>query len=74
MRFTLAIPVAFGLLAAAAPSPQDNRQCDPGSTMCCNTTQDATSSGISSLLGLLGIVVGDITGLVGLGCTPNTVI
>ncbi|KIJ45439.1 hypothetical protein M422DRAFT_251214 [Sphaerobolus stellatus SS14] len=56
------------------PSPQDIRQCDPGSAMCCNTTGATTSSSISSLLGLLGIVVGDITGLVGLGCTPISVI
>ncbi|KIJ28120.1 hypothetical protein M422DRAFT_235749 [Sphaerobolus stellatus SS14] len=74
MKFTLALPVAFGLLAAAAPSPQSVSQCNTGSISCCNTVQSASSSAVSSLLGLLGIVLGDITGQVGLGCTPITVI
>ncbi|KIJ43735.1 hypothetical protein M422DRAFT_252983 [Sphaerobolus stellatus SS14] len=74
MKFALAIPVAFGLLAAAAPSPQDNRQCDPGSIMCCNSTEAVTSPGISTLLGLLGIVASDPTGVVGFGCTPTTIL
>ncbi|KIJ29214.1 hypothetical protein M422DRAFT_235347 [Sphaerobolus stellatus SS14] len=74
MKFTLALPVAFGLLAAAAPSPQSVSQCNTGTASCCNTVQSASSNPVSTLLGLLGIVVGDVTAMVGLGCTPITVI
>ncbi|KIJ28123.1 hypothetical protein M422DRAFT_190150 [Sphaerobolus stellatus SS14] len=74
MKFALALPVAFGLLAVAAPSPQSVNQCNTGTTSCCNTVESATDSPVASLLGLLGIVLGDITGQIGLGCTPITVI
>ncbi|KIJ28119.1 hypothetical protein M422DRAFT_270612 [Sphaerobolus stellatus SS14] len=75
MKFALALPVAFGLLAVAAPSPQYGvSQCNTGPSQCCNTVQSASTPGLASLLGLLGIVVGDITAQVGFGCTPISVI
>ncbi|KIJ29215.1 hypothetical protein M422DRAFT_269395 [Sphaerobolus stellatus SS14] len=75
MKFALALPVAFGLLAVAAPSPQYGvSQCNTGKASCCNTVQDASSGPVSTLLGLLGIVAAGITGQVGLGCTPISVI
>ncbi|KIJ35373.1 hypothetical protein M422DRAFT_262333 [Sphaerobolus stellatus SS14] len=45
-----------------------------GSALCCNTAADAQSSVITSLLSPLGIVLSGITGLVGLGCTPITIV
>ncbi|KIJ35372.1 hypothetical protein M422DRAFT_180785, partial [Sphaerobolus stellatus SS14] len=48
--------------------------CLLGTASCCNTVQSASNSAVSSLLDLLGIVVQDVTALVGLGCTPITVI
>ncbi|TFK64948.1 fungal hydrophobin [Pluteus cervinus] len=48
-------------------------QCNTGSLTCCASTQSASSVGALSLvgivLGLLGIVVGDLTGEIGLTCT-----
>ncbi|GJJ16247.1 sc3 hydrophobin [Clathrus columnatus] len=61
-------------LAMASPTPTGVSQCNTGTISCCNTVQSASSSPVSSLLGLLGIVVGDVTALVGLGCTPLSVI
>ncbi|KIJ29213.1 hypothetical protein M422DRAFT_188764 [Sphaerobolus stellatus SS14] len=75
MKLSFVIPAAAAVLAAAAPSPNGgDSQCNTGSISCCNTVQSASSDPISSLLGLLGIVLGDVTALVGLGCTPITAI
>ncbi|KIJ28430.1 hypothetical protein M422DRAFT_92498, partial [Sphaerobolus stellatus SS14] len=50
-------------------------QCNTGDAQCCNTVGAANSiPGVSTLLGLLGIVLQDVSVIVGLGCTPITVI
>ncbi|KAJ3914102.1 fungal hydrophobin [Lentinula edodes] len=48
--------------------------CFTGSLQCCDSTETAGSSAGSLLLGLLGIVVEDLSVLLGLGCSPITVI
>ncbi|PPQ78970.1 hypothetical protein CVT26_003827 [Gymnopilus dilepis] len=69
--FVLALPV----LAAASAVPRNNGdQCTTGSLQCCSSVQDASSSVVSLLLGLLGISVGSVTGQVGVTCSPITVI
>ncbi|KAF9263097.1 fungal hydrophobin [Marasmius fiardii PR-910] len=48
-----------------------------GSNQCCEqvqTADEANASGLGAILGLLGVVLGDITGLIGLNCSPITVI
>ncbi|PBK84078.1 fungal hydrophobin [Armillaria gallica] len=54
----------------------DGVACATGSVQCCDSTQSPTdlSAPVSSLLGLLGIVVGQLTGNVGVSCNPITVI
>ncbi|KAF9005095.1 fungal hydrophobin-domain-containing protein [Cyathus striatus] len=66
---------ALPLLAAASAIPRDG-QCSTGAIQCCNETQSSTnlSNPVTALLGLLGVVVGDITALVGLNCSPISVI
>ncbi|KAF9552098.1 fungal hydrophobin, partial [Agrocybe pediades] len=49
-------------------------QCTTGDLQCCNSTGAASESSISALLGLLGIVVQDVTALVGVNCSPISVI
>ncbi|KIJ64308.1 hypothetical protein HYDPIDRAFT_90626 [Hydnomerulius pinastri MD-312] len=70
--------VALAAVAAAAPNDLEARggssQCNTGSISCCNNTYTSTDTGLTSLLGLLGIVLPAVTGLVGLGCTPITVV
>ncbi|KAF8959641.1 hydrophobin-263 [Flammula alnicola] len=68
--FVLALPI----LAAASVLPRQSNQCDTGSIQCCESTQSATSSVVSTLLGLLGIPIGSVTGLVGVTCSPITVV
>ncbi|KAM5537112.1 hypothetical protein V8D89_009258 [Ganoderma adspersum] len=67
--------LALPLLAVATPVELVARQsCSTGSVQCCNSTVAANSASGNLLLGLLGIVLGDITGLIGLNCSPLTVI
>ncbi|KAI0782708.1 hypothetical protein C8Q75DRAFT_786476 [Abortiporus biennis] len=44
--------------------------CSTGTQQCCNQVVDSHNAGVAGIAGLLGIVLGDLTGLVGLGCTP----
>ncbi|KAN0092576.1 Fungal hydrophobin domain containing protein [Tylopilus felleus] len=63
------------VLAVASPAPLALRdQCSTGPISCCNSVQQA--SVINSLLnefGFLNVLAG-VTGQVGLGCSPITVI
>ncbi len=60
------------ILAAATASAQ----CNVGSQQCCSSVQSASSpsTALLSLLTLLGINVGSLTGQVGVTCSPITVI
>ncbi|KAF9442359.1 fungal hydrophobin [Macrolepiota fuliginosa MF-IS2] len=65
------------LLAAAGgptPTPIPANQCNVGNLQCCNSAQSASSSNVATLLGLLGIALGSVTGLVGITCNPISVI
>ncbi|KAF8869990.1 fungal hydrophobin-domain-containing protein [Infundibulicybe gibba] len=71
--------IAFATLAAAIPTDHTDPpppQCSTGPVQCCNSIQDAAdlSDPVKLLLGLLGVVVGDITGLVGIACSPLSVV
>ncbi|KAF9057911.1 fungal hydrophobin-domain-containing protein [Panaeolus papilionaceus] len=78
MQFKLATLAAVSAASLAVASPtggsSPSNQCNTGELQCCNNVQAANSSSIAGLLGLLGIVVGDITGLVGVNCSPLSVI
>ena len=60
--------------AFAAPSGNSGNTCSTGPVQCCNSIQKASDPATSVLLGLLGIVVQDVDVLVGLQCSPITVI
>ncbi|KAF8194688.1 hydrophobin-263 [Pholiota molesta] len=72
--FVLALPVLAVANVLPRNDPNSN-QCNTGSLQCCSSVQSATAGGlVSILLGLLGVVVGDLTGQVGVTCSPITVI
>ncbi|KAI0812336.1 fungal hydrophobin-domain-containing protein [Irpex lacteus] len=48
--------------------------CNTGAIQCCQSVQSANSAAASTLLGLLGIVLTDLTVPVGLTCSPISVI
>ncbi|KAF5386276.1 hypothetical protein D9757_008592 [Collybiopsis confluens] len=71
------ISAALATLVVATPTPRDDELasvCTTGSLQCCNSvvSPDSLSNTVSGLLGLLGIVVGDLKLLVGLTCSPIT--
>ncbi|KAI0691972.1 fungal hydrophobin [Cerioporus squamosus] len=72
---TLAIAV-MPLLAAAYPSSagEPPSSCSTGDLQCCDSTQTASSPAALATLALLGIVLQDLNVLVGLTCSPITVI
>ncbi|KJA26547.1 hypothetical protein HYPSUDRAFT_198830 [Hypholoma sublateritium FD-334 SS-4] len=76
MRFAF-VTLALACLAAATPTRRtDGLPCNTGTVQCCQSTQSASSLSPQTVqkLGLLGVVVGDLVGLVGLTCNPITVI
>ncbi|KAH9857643.1 fungal hydrophobin-domain-containing protein [Lenzites betulinus] len=62
--FALALP----LLVAATSN------CNTGSIQCCNSLESTDSAAGSALLGVLGIVAQDVTGDIGLECSPIPVV
>ncbi|KAH9849343.1 fungal hydrophobin-domain-containing protein [Lenzites betulinus] len=61
-------------VTAPASSPTGGSTCSTGDIQCCNSVQSASDPATSLLLGLLGIVVQGVDVLVGLTCSPITVI
>ncbi|KAG7442193.1 fungal hydrophobin, partial [Guyanagaster necrorhizus] len=48
--------------------------CSSGDLQCCTSVQSGDSSAVSALLGLLGVVLSDVTALVGITCIPITIV
>ena len=69
--FTLS---ALAILAAATPALAQGASCSTGAIQCCQTVDTANSTAIAPILGALGIVVQDVNALVGLGCSPISVV
>ncbi|KAI3608928.1 hydrophobin [Moniliophthora roreri] len=72
MQFKLFSLAALATLAAATPTPR--AECNTGPIECCNTVTNADDPAAASVLGLLGIIIQDLNVVVGLTCSPVTVI
>ncbi|KAL4259559.1 Hydrophobin [Pleurotus pulmonarius] len=65
------------LLAVATVIPRTDppaSSCSTGTIQCCNSVQSAGNPVVGLLAGLLGIVLGPLDVLVGVTCSPITVI
>ncbi|TBU41899.1 fungal hydrophobin [Dichomitus squalens] len=77
LTHALALAVAsLPILAAATPVELEARQsCSTGEIQCCESTETVSISRLcTALLGLLGVVVQDLNVLLGVNCSPITVI
>ncbi|KAJ7584289.1 hydrophobin 2 [Mycena floridula] len=73
MQFKLsAIALALATLAVATPTSRTTAP-SPGK-VCCTTVESASSPGAVAIIKSIGLDVSSITGLVGLGCSPITVV
>lgn len=79
-KLTALTALAFATISLASPIPGEDddggdtniSQCNTGPIQCCNSIQSADSPSAAALLGLLGVVLQDITTQVGLTCSPVT--
>ncbi|KAJ3560046.1 hypothetical protein NP233_g383 [Leucocoprinus birnbaumii] len=74
MQFSTTLVLALPAIAAATAIPRQSGNCNTGSISCCNQVQQANSTAVSQLGGLLGIVLDPIEGLIGLGCSPLNIL
>ncbi len=74
MQFKLSALVAASVAASAIATAIPPSQCNTGPIQCCNSVDTAGSDSVAKILGLLGVVVQDLNVLVGVTCTPITVI
>ncbi|KAK0187135.1 hydrophobin-251 [Armillaria mellea] len=80
--YTLFVALFFAipLLASASAIPRggtdSGNSCTTGAVQCCQSVESSgsTSTLTSTLLGLLGVVIGDVGVNVGLTCSPISVI
>ena len=50
------------------------QSCSTGALQCCDTVEKASDPAVTSILESIGVVVQDVNALVGLTCSPVTVI
>ncbi|KAJ3772478.1 fungal hydrophobin [Lentinula raphanica] len=74
---TTTLPPVTTTITVTAPATTTtitSGSCTTGPIQCCDSTETAGSSAGSSLLGLLGIVIEDLNVLLGINCSPITII
>ncbi|KJA19423.1 hypothetical protein HYPSUDRAFT_143833 [Hypholoma sublateritium FD-334 SS-4] len=75
MQFTSLFTLTPLVLAAfVAVGSAQSSQCNTGPIQCCNSVQQGNAPAAAALLGGLGIVLQDVTALVGLTCSPITAV
>ncbi|ESK86178.1 hydrophobin [Moniliophthora roreri MCA 2997] len=69
-------PPATTTVTVTAPGPTVTAvsQCNTGDVQCCNTVETADGPTAAGLLALLGVVVQDLNVLVGITCSPITIL
>ncbi|TFK51415.1 fungal hydrophobin [Heliocybe sulcata] len=66
--------IAVASIATLAAASSSGGSCNTGPVQCCNNVQKASDPAISTLLGALGIDVSDVNAMVGVQCSPVTVV
>ncbi|KAI0076941.1 fungal hydrophobin [Panus rudis PR-1116 ss-1] len=68
--------IALPALAAATAVPRNESPgaCSTAPIQCCQTTAPASSDAVAPILKAIGVVVQDVNALVGLECSPISVV
>ncbi|KAJ4466317.1 hydrophobin 2 [Lentinula aciculospora] len=77
MQFKLAfVSAALATLAVATPAPRGEpaSSCSTAPVQCCESVEPASSTAVAPILASIGVVLQDLNVLVGLTCSPITVI
>ncbi|PPR08287.1 hypothetical protein CVT24_001124 [Panaeolus cyanescens] len=71
-----AVPLAVSatVLPRTGGGGGNNNACNTGEVKCCNQLQTQAEYPLTSLLGLLGVVLGPVTALIGSDCSPLSVL
>ncbi|KAI1785643.1 fungal hydrophobin [Ganoderma leucocontextum] len=69
-RLAAVSTLAFAVLAAA----WGEGECNTGPMQCCDSIEDSHSAAGSKILAALGVNVQDVTGQIGMGCSPITAV
>ena len=74
MFSTIAILIATFFAASAVASPGIKNSCNTGPIQCCGNLYASNSAAATKAIGLLNVVIPNITGDIGAQCDPITVI
>ncbi|GJE95378.1 fungal hydrophobin [Phanerochaete sordida] len=69
-RLALFSTASLALLAVATPVVERNTP----TTACCASTQSASSAAVAAILKAIGVDASDVSGLIGLTCSPISVV
>ncbi|KAF8657600.1 hypothetical protein AX16_002181 [Volvariella volvacea WC 439] len=74
-KLALVVAATMAVFAVATPVPGGQPGvCHTGYIACCDDVQDRQSAKVTEIIGLLNLDASDITGSVGLHCSPINVI
>jgi len=74
MFSTIAIFIATAFAASAVASPGIKNSCNTGPIQCCGNLHAPNSAAATKVIGLLNLVIPNITGDIGAQCDPITVV
>ena len=73
-KLSVVATLAILAVATAAPNSPPPASCSTGAIQCCNTVEKASDPAAAAILASIGVVVQDVNALVGLTCSPVTVV
>ncbi|KXN88455.1 Fruiting body protein SC1 [Leucoagaricus sp. SymC.cos] len=74
MRSLTVFALALPAIVFATAAPRAGGQCDTGPVQCCNQVLQTNDPTVTEMVASLGIAASDVIPLVGVTCTPITVI
>ena len=73
-KLSVVATLAILAVATAAPNSPPPASCSTGTIQCCETVEKASDPAAATILASIGVVVQDVNALVGLTCSPVTVV